>query len=329
MIPFTEQERPLIRTVFILTCICLCFISCAQAPGKVSSFQDTSFFDGEVISLLGDTLQPPADDEETFHLKDSLLQEAYNAYLADSNDLDNIIWMGRRLAYLYRYKEAIHTFTRGIHIHPDSPELYRHRGHRFITVRKIDDAIHDLTKGISLAKNKPREIEPDGIPNKLNIPLSNLHFNLYYHLGLAYYLKADYQSAIGAYKECMEYSDNPDLKVATTDWWFLTYMRTGDTISAQNLLKQIHPDMEIIENNDYLMRLLLYKGQKGLSTFHSSSDPLTFATRNYGISCWHEMNGRRAEASALRYRILESGFWPSFGFIAAEADSVRLKSALK
>ncbi len=276
--------------------------------------------------MLGDTLQRPVDDDETFHLKDSLLQEAAESYDSDSNDLDNIIWMGRRLAYLHRYKEAIDIFTRGIHLHPEAPELYRHRGHRYITVRRIEDALNDLNKGISLAKNRNRETEADGIPNKLDIPLSNLHFNLLYHLGLAYYLKAEYQHAIDAYNKCMEHSDNPDLKVATSDWLYLSYLRSGDSISAHQVLDAIHSDMEIIENEDYLLRLLLYKGEKDPDSFSDSlSSPLAFATQYYGISCWHEFNGRKAEASDLRKKILESGFWPAFGFIAAEADSARLK----
>lgn len=34
-----------------------------------------------------------------------------------------------------------------------------------------------------------KEFEPDGIPNALNPPLTLPHRNIWYHLGLAYYLK--------------------------------------------------------------------------------------------------------------------------------------------
>ena len=33
------------------------------------------------------------------------------------------------------------------------------------------------------------ETEPDGIPNKLNMPLSSTQFNVWYDLALAHYLK--------------------------------------------------------------------------------------------------------------------------------------------
>jgi tetratricopeptide (TPR) repeat protein len=225
---------------------------------------------------------------------------------------------------MHRYKDAIDIFTEGLRYFPNAPELYRHRGHRFITLRRLDDAIADLEHGITLAQNRKMEIEADGIPNKLNIPLSNLHFNLYYHLGLAYFLKADYPKAIETYLSCMKYSDNPDLKVATTDWLYLSYLRAGDRSSAEKWLTDINADMEIIENDGYLERLLIYKGEKEpVALTDPTIDPVAFATQNYGISCWYEMNGQPAEAASIRRLILSSSFWPAFGYIAAEADSSR------
>lgn len=304
----------------------LLWSGCGPSPKSSAEISPELALDGEAISLLGDTLRRLEDDENTFQQKDSLLREAYLMYLEDSTDLDNIIWYGRRLAYLYRYKEAIAVFTRGIHYHPRSPELYRHRGHRYITLRRLEDAIEDLERGANLARKREKETEPDGIPNKLNIPLSNLHFNLYYHLGLAYFLLSDYQKAIDAYLACMEYSDNPDLQVATTDWLYLSYLRSGDKFSADQWLKDIHPDMEIIENDGYLERLLIYKGQKEpIALTDPEADQVAFATQNYGISCWLDLNGRHTEASTVRRLILTSGFWPAFGYIAAEADSSRMR----
>jgi hypothetical protein len=42
---------------------------------------------------------------------------------------------------------------------------YRHRGHRYITLRCFDAAIADLEQASKLIKGKPGEIEPDGLPN--------------------------------------------------------------------------------------------------------------------------------------------------------------------
>ena len=83
-------------------------------------------------------------------------------------------------------------FSQGIESFPDEPKLYRHRGHRYISVREFDKAIADLEKAVELIQGTPNEIEPDGMPNALNIPVSSLHGNIYYHLGLAYYLIGEY-----------------------------------------------------------------------------------------------------------------------------------------
>jgi tetratricopeptide (TPR) repeat protein len=53
------------------------------------------------------------------------------------------IWLGRRLAYLGRYRDAIDALTKGIAKHPTEARLYRHRGHRHITIRKFALAIAD------------------------------------------------------------------------------------------------------------------------------------------------------------------------------------------
>ena len=128
--------------------------------------------------------------------------EAQQRFDKEFNNVEAIIWLGRRTAYLAHYKEAIFTFSDGIEQFPTDPRLYRHRGHRYITLRCFDAAIADLEKAAKLIKGKPDEIEPDGLPNARNIPTSTLQSNIWYHLGLAYYLKGDFRRALSAYREC-------------------------------------------------------------------------------------------------------------------------------
>ena len=56
----------------------------------------------------------------------------------NQTDVETIIWYGRRAGYLFRLNEAIKIYSRGIELHPDEPRLYRHRGHRYISVRQFD-----------------------------------------------------------------------------------------------------------------------------------------------------------------------------------------------
>ena len=64
----------------------------------------------------------------------TLYTEAKEKFETDSKDINNIIWYGRRTAYLGKYTEAIDIYTEGIKTYPDEPRLYRHRGHRCVIV---------------------------------------------------------------------------------------------------------------------------------------------------------------------------------------------------
>lgn len=280
-------------------------------------------------SLDGRKLFPMKLSEDTQSKYDQLLEEAQKNYDADPNDLNNIVWLGRRTAYLGDYKKAIKVFTKGIKKHPNSPELYRHRGHRYISVRQFDKAIKDFEKAAELATGRDIEIETDGLPNKMNIPLSNLQFNIYYHWGLAHYLKGEFERAVPIYQKCMEFSDNDDLITATADWLYMTYRRLGQEKKAADLLQKIHADMKIIENDAYFKRLLMYKGEMAPSELLDleNEDPeqlLNLVTQGYGVGNWYYYNGDKTKAKAIFQKIVETAYWSAFGYIAAEADLFRL-----
>jgi tetratricopeptide (TPR) repeat protein len=284
----------------------------------------------EATSLDGKPLYPPQESDATRRNRDSLLQLARRNYELDSNRLENILWLGRRAAYLSRYGEAIDTYTRGLEKFPDSPELYRHRGHRYISTRQFDRAIADFEKAAALAKNRPIEIEPDGIPNKINKPLSSLQFNIWYHWALAYYLKGDFKKAAQLYEENLQYSTNPDLLCATADWLYMTYRRLGEDAKAAKVLETIQPQLEIIENQSYLNRLLMYKGLKKPEELLNLDNPdpdtkLNTVTQGYGVGNWYLYNKDTARAKAIFNKVIETGYWSAFGYVAAEADLVRMK----
>lgn len=255
------------------------------------------------------------------------LDAARKDFEKNPRSAEALIWLGRRTAYLGRYKDAIKIYTDGIKQFPSDARIYRHRGHRLITLRCFDAAIYDFRKAAQLVRGKPDEIEPDGLPNARNIPTSTLQSNIWYHLGLAYYLKGDFQRALGAYREAEKVSKNPDMLVATTHWLYMTLRRLGREADARKTLAAIKDDLELIENADYYKMLMVYKGKLKAAEvwkeISQDSGNLSNATLGYGIGNWFLYNGERAEAEKIFTQVTAGNQWASFGFIAAESELKR------
>jgi tetratricopeptide (TPR) repeat protein len=271
----------------------------------------------------------PQISDETRRDFESRLTQAKENVAKNSNDVENLIWLGRRTAYLGQYKEAIRIYTQAIKRFPNEARLYRHRGHRFITLRCVDDAIADFARAARLVKGKPDEVEPDGLPNARNIPTSTLQSNICYHLGLAFYLKGDFRRALTAYREAEKVSKNADMLVATKHWLYMTLRRLGRINEANQALAPVSDGLDIIENSDYYKLIRLYQGKLTLETLlresvsSQTSNNLSNATLGYGVGNWLFYNGRTNEAEGLFRQVAAGNQWASFGYIAAEIELTR------
>lgn len=283
----------------------------------------------EATSLLGTPLYRPIADSAAEARMRAQLDSADIRYEADPADADAAIWLGRRLGYLGHYREAIDVFTDGIREHPDDPRLYRHRGHRYISVRALDRAIEDLEHAARLIGGTEDRVEPDGQPNAAGIPRSTLHTNIWYHLGLARYVTGDFVRAAHAFRQGLDISPNDDMRVAMADWLWLSLTRLGRDDEAAALLDDVlTDDMEILENTAYYRRLQLYRGDLPAdSLLPPGSDALALATYGYGLGTWHLLRGDTTAARALYDDLMATGYWPAFGYLAAEAELARLQGS--
>ena len=264
--------------------------------------------------------------EDFLREQEQLLAAAREDLAADPKDLEALIWVGRRLAYLGHYDEAIEVFTQGLSTHPREAKLYRHRGHRFITTRQFERAAVDLERAVWLVRDQVDETEPDGLPNIRGIPLSTTQFNIWYHLGLAYYLQGAFDHALRVYQECLEISGNPDLLSATTHWLYMTLRRLGREEEASEVLEPIQAEMEIIENEEYHRLLLMYKGElvpEQLLDDARVEGGRPTATVAYGVGNWYLYNDLAERAEEVFAEIVGGDQWSSFGYIAAEAELER------
>lgn len=280
----------------------------------------------EAMSLSGKPLTIPAAIANQQKLEADLAQ-AEKALAASPNDAEAMIWVGRRLGYLWRYNDAIAMFSKGIALYPDNPKFYRHRGHRYITVRQFAAAQADFEQAAKLIKGKPDEIEPDGAPNPAGQPRSTLQFNIWYHLALSHYLQGNYAKAHDAWVECMKVSKNDDSIVATSDWLWMTLMRLNRKADAAKVLERIQPKMDILENTAYHRRLLMYKGVEKPEALldTANADATQIATQGYGVANYYFVTGNTARAREVLEKITSGTGWNAFGFIAAEADLQRMK----
>jgi tetratricopeptide (TPR) repeat protein len=277
----------------------------------------------EATSLLGKPLYAAAPSPEAL----ANLDAARKAWGENARDPDAIIWFGRRAGYVQRFRDAIDVFSEAIALHPADARMYRHRGHRYISIREFDRAVADLAKAAELVAGKPDQVEPDGQPNARNTPTSTLNSNIYYHLGLAHYLKGDFENALKAYRACARFSKNADMTVATGHWLYMTLRRLGRNAEAGKVLEPITAGMDIIENGSYHKLLLMYKGEADADALLTSAKAggIDAVTVGYGVGNWHLYNGRRDRAMQIFRDVVESntGQWPAFGYIAAEAEISR------
>ncbi|MEM7584152.1 MAG: tetratricopeptide repeat protein [Acidobacteriota bacterium] len=286
-------------------------------PWVGGEVQFTTPFGGDVESLR---------DPDPKLIANYRLAKAH--YEQRPDDADAIIWLGRRAGYLFRFNEAIEVFGEGIEKHPLDARMYRHRGHRYITTRRFDLAIADFEKAVELTRGTEDQVEPDGAPNPQGIRLTTLQGNIWYHLGLAYYLENDLDNALRAYRQRQNAHRNDDNLVSNGHWLYMILRRLGRDDEAAEVVAEVHPDMTIIENFSYHRMCLFYQGALTEADLLARVDDGEIDDVFwYGLGNWYLYHqGDEAAARKVFDELLDQGQRNSFAYIAAEADMQRLSA---
>lgn len=229
---------------------------------------------------------------------------AESALAAAPRDVHRFIQLGLAQSAIRRYREAIATFTRGIAIAPDSGILYRWRGHRYLSVRMLDSAKADLEHGLKL---------------------DSTLYGCWYHLGIVKYVTGDFAGAAAAFARALPLAPDSGERAGSIDWSWMSLMRAGRAPEAQAVLD--HNRAGPPGGNFYDQRLRLYRGQIGPDKVVTPADTadIALATLSYGLGNWYLLRGDTASAKRWFDRSVQSGGWPAFGFIAAEAELRRLR----
>lgn len=279
-------------------------------------------------SLLGRPLVRIEPEGERLERLEQDLAEARVLWNADHTEA-HAIWVGRRLAYLGRYAQALDWYSDRIAEFPDSYRLLRHRGHRRISVRDFAGAESDLSQAWLLAQPHPNQLEPDGAPNQYGIPRSSDHGNILYHLALAIHLQGRWSEAAAMWKAAEDAALNDDSRAAALNWRYHALVRAGRAPEARLAVADVRSRWRVIENHAYLDLCLLYAGRKTREqVLEGEADGIQDVTRRYGVAAWSYAMGDPTGATAEFATLVEQGPWNAFGVIAAEADIARGRTSV-
>jgi tetratricopeptide (TPR) repeat protein len=301
---------------------------CASAPhaplaGEVSTTTAPSGSTAPLVSLLGTPLPPLEPPAPFLARQEELLAAAREQLAATPDDPAAWIWVGRRLGYLTRFREAIALYGEALARFPAHPELLRHRGHRHITVRDLDAAVADLELAAERMLEAPDRVEPDGLPNRRNQPTGTLRSNVWYHLGLARYLRRDLAGAIAAFESARGAVDNADNLVSSSYWLYLARTESGDAAGAEAVLAPLREgELDVIENQEYHWLLLVFAGRYDADLLLERAEvsgEVQLGSIGYGIAAWRLLRGEREAGARLLGQIVRETPWPAFGHLAAEA----------
>lgn len=279
----------------------------------------------EAIGFDGRELRRPVLAPERRRRLEGDLAEARRRVRQQTGDVRRLVWVGRRLGYLGRYTDAIEWFGTALEAHPGDPELLRHRGHRWITVRKIDAAIADLELAAANLGDRQDEVEPDGLPNAANRPTGTLGTNIHYHLGLARAVGGDPAAGRRHFATCDRIATTDDMRVAARWWMAACAILAGDVAGAREIAVNTTPSPVLHENEGYHDLLMAMAGRIDPEALEGP-DALAGATLGFGRALIALANGQSVRAHRARLRaIVEAGPWAAFGAIAAEARLASLR----
>lgn len=228
------------------------------------------------------------------------------ALAADPKNVQKFIALGVAQSGARQFREAIETFTRGLAVAPNDAMLYRWRGHRYLSVREFDKASADLRTGYNI---DPR------------------NYGILFQAGVLNFVVGDFNTAIRMFTEAQPLAPDGGELTGATDWLWMSLARAGRVKDADAMLARRPDTLAAPPGYAYASRLKLYRGELTPATLITAADTadVQVATLNFGLGSWYLVHGDTTNARKAFERVIASGGWPGFGFIAAEMELRRMK----
>lgn len=270
------------------------------------------------------------------------------------HEADRYNLAGRLAALLGNHEDAVRLFSEGLDRFPDEPRLLRHRGHRYITLRDFEAARADLSRAAEVAGDGPDEhdfygaettedlyrvvlgdtdsLQYQRIPVNAETTAAYKHLykatllsSIHYHLALANYLLGDFEAAIASHDDTIRTAADDEIKVAASDWRYMSLRRLGRHDEAAATLDGLETSGGAFEDSYYYKRWRMYRGELAPEDLINPDDPnkIAIATQGYGVANWHLYNGDRDAAHAIFQLVLDNGSRDAFGYITSEVELKR------
>jgi tetratricopeptide (TPR) repeat protein len=284
----------------------------------------------EALSLLGDTLwslpvQPARGPELVAQLSRARDRLAKSPFDANAS-----LVVARRTAGLGRLREAVNLYTRAGQLHPTDPRVPRYRGEILLQLRELELAQRDFQEAAQRLAGRDKQSELVEVDDGLLV--STLQFNIYYLLGVTYYIKGDFPRARLALVEAIKTAHTSDDMAASMIWLFFSARRLGAVDEARTLLSLVHDSVAVSSRQPELELLLAFRDGVAWDSLHLDVHrPFTTereALLGYGLG-FALLHLKRADEAELMFeQVLTYRDWSSLPVLAAESELARMKRPL-
>jgi len=281
-----------------------------------------------IISLLGKELfYLIPDDESSIKSRErlaTLIEESLQGMEKEPSESGHYGRAGFYTWLLRDLNSSLEIFDKGTESCPESYELYWYKTLLKTTTRDLPGAIADAERATELIKGVPDH----GLDLRIFLHLnprgyysSTIHYMIWYHLGMAYYLNGDLEKAKQAYLECDNFIYGNDSLVSRSCWFYPVLRELGEHDQAEALMAGIDPDIKTVADPAYREQSLLFKGILSVEDIQAKadSDGKLYIIHEYAIAYWHYTQGDLDKAKVLFERVCARPDIGNYVRIAAEA----------
>ena len=220
-----------------------------------------------ITSLLGKKLYVSIpDDEASIRSRQKMITMVEKSLSDIEKDPSNPVHYGSAGWNTWSLSDlhgSLEIFDKGTENCPENYELYWCKTLLKTSMRDLAGAIADAERAAVLIRGKldhalDVRIFRQSSPHRYS-PYT-IHFMIWYHLGMAYYLNGDLEKAKQAYLECDKFIYANDALVSRSCWFYQVLRELGEYDQAAALMEEIDDDIKLLADPAYGDQSLLFKG---------------------------------------------------------------------